>query len=40
MEIHTIGFTKKTAEQFFSLLKDAGIKKLIDVRLKAVPQLT
>ena len=39
MEIHTIGFTKKTAEQFFSLLKDAGIKKLIDVRLKNVSQL-
>ncbi|HEY1422677.1 MAG TPA: DUF488 domain-containing protein [Candidatus Acidoferrum sp.] len=39
MEIHTIGFTKKTAEQFFTLLKDAGIGRLMDVRLNNVSQL-
>ena len=39
MEIHTIGFTKKTAEQFFTLLRDAKIARLMDVRLKNVSQL-
>jgi uncharacterized protein (DUF488 family) len=39
MEIYTIGFTKKTAEQFFGLLKKAGIKRLLDVRLNNVSQL-
>jgi len=39
VEIHTIGFTKKTAEQFFTLLKDAKIARLMDVRLKNVSQL-
>lgn len=39
MEIYTIGFTKKTAQQFFGLLKKAGIKRLLDVRLNNVSQL-
>jgi uncharacterized protein (DUF488 family) len=39
MEIYTIGFTKKTAEQFFSLLKGAHIGRLLDVRLNNVSQL-
>ena len=39
MEIYTIGFTKKTAEQFFTLLKNAKIERLIDVRLNNVSQL-
>jgi uncharacterized protein (DUF488 family) len=39
MEVYSIGFTKKTAEQFFSLLKSAGIKRLLDVRLNNVSQL-
>jgi uncharacterized protein (DUF488 family) len=39
MEIYTVGFTKKTAEQFFGLLKKAGIKRLLDVRLNNVSQL-
>jgi uncharacterized protein (DUF488 family) len=30
--IHTIGFTQKTAEEFFRLLKEAGIRKLVDIR--------
>jgi uncharacterized protein (DUF488 family) len=33
MDIYTIGFTKKTAAQFFGSLKQAGIKQLVDVRL-------
>ena len=39
MEIHTIGFTQKTAERFFGLLKQAGIRRLLDVRLNNVSQL-
>jgi uncharacterized protein (DUF488 family) len=30
--IFTIGFTKKSAEDFFHLLQKAGVQKLIDVR--------
>ncbi len=39
MKIFTIGFTKKSAETFFTELKDAGVKRLIDVRLNNVSQL-
>lgn len=39
MEIYTIGYTKKSAREFFSLLRDAGIKRVIDVRLKNTAQL-
>lgn len=39
MEVHTIGFTKKSAEEFFGILKAAGVKRLIDVRLNNVSQL-
>src|SRR5215470_14750643 len=39
MEIYSIGFTQKTAEQFFTRLKDAGIRLLLDVRLNNVSQL-
>lgn len=39
MEIYTVGFTQKRATQFFGLLKDAGIRRLIDVRLNNVSQL-
>lgn len=39
MKIFTIGFTKTTAEKFFSRLKRSGTKKLIDVRLNNVSQL-
>lgn len=39
MEIYTIGFTKRTAAEFFGTLKRAGIKRLIDVRLNNVSQL-
>jgi len=39
MEVCTIGFTQKTAEQFFTLLRRAGIRQLLDVRLNNVSQL-
>jgi uncharacterized protein (DUF488 family) len=39
MEIYTTGFTKKTAAQFFGSLKQAGIKRLVDVRLNNSSQL-
>ena len=39
MEACSIGFTKKTAEQFFILLRRADIRRLLDVRLNNVSQL-
>jgi uncharacterized protein (DUF488 family) len=39
VEIYTSGFTQKTARQFFESLRQAGIRRLIDVRLKNVSQL-
>ena len=39
MKIFTIGFTKKSAETFFSRLQNAGVKRLVDVRLNNVSQL-
>ncbi|OGQ84900.1 MAG: hypothetical protein A3G40_16350 [Deltaproteobacteria bacterium RIFCSPLOWO2_12_FULL_57_22] len=40
MKIFTIGFTKKSAETFFTRLKSAGVKRLVDVRLNNVSQLS
>lgn len=34
MQTFTIGFTATTAESFFERLKQAGIRRLIDVRLR------
>jgi uncharacterized protein (DUF488 family) len=39
MKLFTIGFTKTSAEGFFSRLAKANVKKLIDVRLNNVSQL-
>jgi uncharacterized protein (DUF488 family) len=39
VEITTIGFTKHSAESFFSRLKNSGIEQLIDVRINNVSQL-
>jgi uncharacterized protein (DUF488 family) len=39
MKLFTIGFTKKSAEVFFTLLRDAGVKRIVDVRLNNVSQL-
>jgi uncharacterized protein (DUF488 family) len=39
MKLFTIGFTKKSAQQFFGLLKASGAKRVVDVRLNNVSQL-
>jgi uncharacterized protein (DUF488 family) len=39
MEIYSIGFTQKSAEQFFGALKAAKIVRLLDVRLNNTSQL-
>lgn len=39
VNISTIGFTKSSAEHFFERLLNAGVKKLIDVRLHNTSQL-
>lgn len=39
MEIYSIGFTQKSASQFFGALKAHGIERLLDVRLNNTSQL-
>ncbi len=39
MKIFTIGFTQKSAEQFFNHLKQPGLTRVIDIRLNNVSQL-
>lgn len=39
MKIYTIGFTKTSAEGFFTRLMNSGAKKLVDVRLNNISQL-
>lgn len=39
MRIYTIGFTKKSAAQFFEMLRLSGAKRVVDVRLNNVSQL-
>ena len=39
MNIYTIGFAQKSAEEFFKLLTDNGVNKLIDIRLNNKSQL-
>jgi Protein of unknown function, DUF488 len=39
VEIYSIGFTQTTAERFFKRLSDAGIARLLDVRLNNTSQL-
>ena len=39
MKIFTIGFTRKSAETFFTRLKNAGVRRIVDVRLNNVSQL-
>lgn len=40
MNIYTIGFTQKKAEQFFKLINSGNIDTLLDVRLNNVSQLS
>ncbi|MGI4788050.1 MAG: DUF488 domain-containing protein [Janthinobacterium lividum] len=39
MEVYSIGFTQSSAARFFGRVSDAGIKRLIDIRLNNVSQL-
>lgn len=39
INVFTIGFTKKSAQKFFELLENAGVKRVIDTRLNNVSQL-
>jgi len=39
VEIYSIGFTQTTAERFFKRLADAGVTRLLDVRLNNTSQL-
>lgn len=40
VDLFTIGFTKKTAQEFFTLLSEAGVKRIVDTRLNNVSQLS
>lgn len=40
MKLYTIGFTKKDAKTFFNLLRNNGVKKLLDIRLNNSSQLS
>lgn len=39
MNIFTIGFTRKSAEKFFELLRSSNVKRIVDVRLNNISQL-
>ncbi len=39
MDLYTIGFTKKSAEEFFELLLNNKVKKVIDIRRRNNSQL-
>ncbi len=39
ISVFTVGFTKKTAGEFFEKLRAADIKRVVDVRLNKVSQL-
>ncbi len=41
MNLFTIGYTQKSAEEFFTSLTQNGVKKLIDIRAtcKSKPQI-
>lgn len=39
MKVYTIGFTQKTAQRFFDLLRGSDVKRVVDVRLNNTGQL-
>jgi uncharacterized protein (DUF488 family) len=39
LDLYTIGFTKKSAQQFFDTLVKSGVKRVVDTRLNNVSQL-
>ncbi len=40
MNLYTIGFTQKNAPQFFGLLRQNGVRRLVDIRLNPSGQLS
>ncbi|MEN2259557.1 hypothetical protein AAIB48_19315 [Paraclostridium benzoelyticum] len=39
MKLYTIGFTKKSAKQFFDILEQNNVKQVLDIRLNNSSQL-
>ncbi len=39
LQLFTIGFTKKNAEAFFTTLRNANIRRVLDIRLNNVSQI-
>ena len=39
MEVYTVGFTRKSAAEFFGILRQAAIQRVVDVRLNNSSQL-
>ena len=39
MKVYTIGFTKKSAKEFFTRLKQPGLARVLDIRLNSNSQL-
>jgi len=39
MRLFTIGFTKKSAEEFFEILQNTGVSRIVDVRLNNTSQI-
>ena len=39
VRLFTIGFTRKTARDFFTALREAGVRRVVDVRLSNASQL-
>jgi uncharacterized protein (DUF488 family) len=39
MKLFTIGFTQKSAEEFFTRLKKAGVRRVVDIRLNNTSQI-
>jgi uncharacterized protein (DUF488 family) len=40
IKLYTIGFTGKSAEKFFNLLRNSSVKKIVDTRINNVSQLS
>ena len=39
IKLFTMGFTQKNAEKFFTILRKAGVRRILDIRLNNVSQL-
>lgn len=40
IKVYTIGFSNKSAQRFFELLKENGVRKIIDIRINNASQLS